>query len=453
MVSKKNKRFSNWARNIQQHVEQIFYPTSVEEVVSIVQRCKKERKKIRVVGSGHSFTPLACSREVMVSLDEMQGIEEINHEEGSATVWAGTKLKKLGELLHKHGVAQENLGDINAQSIAGAITTGTHGTGATLGNLSTQVLEVTVVTADGNVITSSQNENAHLFKALQLSLGMLGIIVKVKIKVIPSYKLQYESKRIPFSTCMEKLAHYKSSFRHFEFYCFPYSDTTQIKCLQPTNAPTTKQSVIHTFNETFIENGLFYVLSMACRMLPSLCKPISRLSASVIPSTKKVHQNFRIFASKRLVKFHEMEYCIPAEHMEVVITLIKRTIEAKKIAVHFPIECRYVKADDIWLSPSYKRDSAYIAVHMFRGMPYASYFKEIENIFLEYDGRPHWGKMHTLKGKSLQQKYSMLSSFLKMREEMDHDGMFLNTYLEDIFHMSPSKKEEKPVEMITTNQR
>ncbi|WP_020061520.1 D-arabinono-1,4-lactone oxidase [Bacillus sp. 123MFChir2] len=425
MLSIKGQRWRNWTGNVQGVPQYTMYPKSIEEVTQAVEFAKEAGKRIRVVGSGHSFTSLVQTDEILISLDKLQGMIEINSQTLIVEVWAGTKLFQLGEIL------QENLGDIDAQSIAGAISTGTHGTGISFGNLATQVVEVTAVLASGEVITCSEKEYPQYWKGFQLSLGMLGIIVKVKLKVIPAYSLAYESKKESFATVMSKLEEYKKN-RHFEFFIFPYSDDVQVKITNVTEE-VGGELKWHKLKTALIENMAFSLLSEGCRFFPSISKSVSQLSAKGVPNTKIVGQSYKVFATARNVRFYEMEYSIPAEYMKEAVEEIYNLIYEKKFQVHFPIECRYAKEDDIWLSPSYGRDSAYIAVHMYKGMQYTSYFQAVERIFQKYEGRPHWGKMHTMKYDTLQQVYPKLPHFLELRQTVDPTAMFLNPYLAKMF--------------------
>ncbi|KMQ05368.1 D-arabinono-1,4-lactone oxidase [Bacillus cereus] len=431
MLSIKGKKWRNWTGNVEGTPHYTMYPESIQDVVEVVDLARKKGKKIRVVGSGHSFTPLVQTEEVLVSLDKLKGIVNIDAEKMVAEVWAGTKLHDLGKLLEEKGYAQENLGDIDSQSIAGAISTGTHGTGITFGSLSTQVIEITAVLSNGESIVCSEAENVEYWRAFQLSLGMLGIIVKIKLKVIPAYALVYESEKQSLSTVMNKLEEYKKN-RHFEFFVFPYSDEVQVKF---TNETTNTGSDLkwHKLKVELLENRMFSLLSQGCKWFPSISKGVSRLSAKAVPNTKIIGPSYEVFATSRTVPFYEMEYSIPSKYMRTVVEEISNLIEKKKYKVHFPIECRYVKGDDIWLSPAYGRDSAYIAVHMYKGMKYAAYFGEVEKIFLKYEGRPHWGKMHTLSYEQLQDIYPEFHSFLQARKSLDELGMFFNPYAEKLF--------------------
>ena len=423
----------NWSGSVECEPSRIAYPINLDEIVGIVEKSGRKGDLIRVAGSGHSFTPLVETDDILISLDKVKGIEEVDASRGLVTVRAGTKLKQLGKALFKHGLAMENLGDIDEQSIAGAISTGTHGTGINFGNLSTQVEGLTLVTGVGDVLKCSASNRASLFKAAQVSLGVLGIMSKLTLRVEPSYRLHYQARRELLSDCLNNLEDYKQNNRHFEFFCLPYSEWAQVKFANQTSQPAQKQRLWTTFNKLVIENGTFWLLSEACRFVPNLSQPVSRLCGRLINRIDEVNHSHRIFATPRLVRFEEMEYAIPAEHFVPALEEIRACIAQQQFQIHFPIECRFVKGDDIWLSPAYQRDSAYIAVHSYKGMPYHDYFKAIEEILLRYEGRPHWGKRHTLKAEQLAERYPKWHEFLELRAELDPQGLFLNDYLRTLF--------------------
>lgn len=427
------QQWTNWSGIVACTPAQVVYPTSVEEVVSLVQWCNTTGHRLRVVGSGHSFTPLVQTDDVLVSLDRMSGLVEVDTAARTAVVWAGTKLKRLGELLHRHGLAQENLGDINVQSIAGAISTGTHGTGTAFGTLATQVIGLKVVLGNGTVMDCSEEEHPELFKAMQVSFGALGVIVQVKLRLVPSFRLKYVTGRMKLDDCLRSLDTLCQQNRHFEFYCFPYSDTVQVKFMNETHEPVTQRGWKDYWNKIVMENRLFWVLSEACRLVPALTKPVSRLSAASVPVFEEVAYSHELFATPRLVRFNEMEYNIPAAHMAEVIQEVLACIERERIAVHFPIECRFVRADDIWLSPASGRESGYVAIHMYRGMPHERYFRTVEQIFLRCGGRPHWGKLHYRTAEDFQQMYPMWDEFRRVRLAADPNGVLQNDYLAVLF--------------------
>lgn len=432
-MMKSGRKWRNWSGIVTTTPRDVIYPTSIEEIADVVRMCRREGRRLRVVGSGHSFTAIAASEDVLLSLDLMQGIVSVDPEAGTATVWAGTKLKALGELLHAEGLAQENLGDIDVQSIAGAISTGTHGTGIAFGTLATQVVGLTVIAGTGDVISCTEASHPELFKALQVSIGSLGVIAQVTLRLRKAYKLRYEGARVPLTECLARLPELKAGHRNFEFYWFPYAEPCQLKMTNETDEPVTTRKVRDYVSDVILENGVFGLLSGLARRVPPLSATVSRICASSAPALRKVEASHRIYATTRLVRFNEMEYNLPADAMADVIREMRETMAREKHRVHFPIECRYVQADDIWLSPAYGRDSAYIAVHMYRGMPHEKYFADMERIFLRYGGRPHWGKLHTLEADRLRERYPMWDRFAQTRDEMDPDGVLLNGYLRRVF--------------------
>lgn len=437
--------WSNWSGSVKSQPRQMVRPRDLDELVRVIKDYERAGRYARVFGAGHSFTPIARSDDVLLSLDEMQGVESVDTENRTATVWGGTKLKALGESLYECGLAQENLGDIDVQSIAGAISTGTHGTGVTFGTLATQVIGLTLVTATGEILECSSERDADLFKAAQVSLGILGIVAKVKLRLVPAKRLHYHGHHKKLDECLDNLEAYKQNNDHFEFFWFPYTDDAQAKFINETEEAVTSSSLWSNFNKVVLENYVYWLLSESCRLVPSLCKTVCKISGSAIADVDEINYSHRIFTTPRMVRFQEMEYNVPAQYFKDVLAEIRQCIDKQQFRVHFPVECRFVHSDDIWLSPAYQRESAYIAVHMYRGMPYRSYFTHIEQIFRRYDGRPHWGKMHTRRADELAALYPRWHDFRRLRAELDPQGMFLNDYLRALFD-ADAPVSQQPIE-------
>jgi FAD-linked oxidoreductase len=419
----------NWSGSVTAQPESIRYPTTLDEIVGIVRQARARGANVRVVGTGHSFTPLVQTSGVLICLDRYAGIEAVDRVARRATVRAGTKIKQLGEELLSYGLAQENLGDIDAQSIAGAICTGTHGTGIAFGSISAQVVGLTLVTGAGEVVQCSEQQHGELFKAAQVSLGALGVIVSVTLQLVPAYRLDYTWAREPLGATLAHLEQERDAHRNFEFYWFPYSEWALVKRANKTDAPARSANLLRRFNDLVVENGAFWLLSEVARRFPSLSPRVARVCGALISGGRDVNHSHRVFATTRLVRFNEMEYSLPAARMADAIRAIDAGIRRERFRVHFPIECRYVRGDDICLSPAYGRDSAYIAVHMYRGMPHREYFAAVEAIFRSFGGRPHWGKMHTLAAAELRELYPEWSHFQAARRRLDPDGVFCNAYL------------------------
>lgn len=422
-------RWENWSGSVVCDPQVIEAPSTQDEIIEIVKRATEAGKNIRVVGSGHSFTPLVQTNEILMTLDNYQGLLHVDKEAAQVTIKAGTKIKRLSEILFEHGLAQENLGDIDVQSIAGAISTGTHGTGANLGTIATQVIGIKLITASGDVVECSHTHNVEIFKAAQISLGALGIISEVTLQCVPAYRLHYVWKKLDLEDVFANLEQYKSENRNFEFFWIPYTSATMCKFLNITEEPAKPKNRFRQFNEVVIENGVLWLFCQTARMFPSASSRIAKIMSGLISGGSDVQYSHQIFATTRAVKFQEMEYNIPVEHFEDCLREIDATIREKNIDVMFPIECRFIKGDDIPLSPATERDSAYIAVHMNKGMPHEAYFSAIEAIFVKYNGRPHWGKIHTRVASDFETLYPQWEQFQKVRQTLDPSDTFLNSYL------------------------
>lgn len=425
-------KWKNWSGNVKCDPKSIEYPSSEEEVIKIVKEAKSAGKKIRMVGSGHSFSAVVASDQILMSLDKMQGLIGVDEELNQAEVWAGTKLKPLGDALFENGLAQENMGDINVQSIAGALSTGTHGTGELLGTLSTQLVEVTYVNGNGELKTVNAKAG-ELFDAIRVSLGLLGIITRMKLQLVEAYKLEEVTQKDTLTNCLKNLDSYKNENRNFEFFWFPYTDAVQTKCLNLSEKSILENGVIKKSVDLFVEKRVFGVMCKLAQWIPSFSKQVAKISAKAISDNNEIGWSHNIYATVRGVKFNEMEYNVPVEHFETVLFEIKEMIESNNLSIHFPVECRFVKADNIMISPAYEREGAYIAIHAYHGKSYETYFKKAEAIFDKYGGRPHWGKMNYKKGEEFKGLYPKWEEFNQIRHDEDPDRIFVNPYLDEIF--------------------
>jgi FAD-linked oxidoreductase len=432
-VRMKGKAWQNWSGIVRAKPRELARPRDVVELARLVGEYGRAGRRVRVAGSGHSFTPLVQTDDVLISIEALRGITGEDRDRGTITVLGGTPLKALGEALFQRGVAQENLGDIDVQTITGALSTGTHGTGVRFGTLSTQLAALTLVTASGDVLECSPERDPNIFKAAQVSLGTLGVLAAVTLRVVPAKRLHYIARRERLETCLASLERYKDEHDHFEFYWFPYTTWTQVKLTNVTDAPPKRRNLWSHFNDVVLENGVFGMMSRLAQAAPGLCAPINRTSAWGISSVDAVDYSHRIYATPRKVRFNEMEYNIPAEQAPAVLAEMEECINRRKFAVSFPVEVRFVHADDIWLSPAYQRTSSYIAVHMYRPMPYRDYFQAIEEIFMRHNGRPHWGKLHTRDAAYLAACYPRWNDFQRVRQALDPQGIFLNDYLRALF--------------------
>jgi len=398
--------WQNWSGSVQASPKQQIAVKNETDLQHLIKSVNKDNQSIRIVGSGHSFVPLCQTNDVLLNLSNKQGVLSIDTEAGEATIAAGSKLHSLGEPLLAAGLAMQNLGDIDVQSLAGALSTGTHGTGQTLGSISTQVVGLRLVTGLGELLDCSETLEPALFKAAQVSLGALGIITQVTLKLLPAYRLHERTWILPFEACMEQIEDLITNNRHFEFFWLPKEDKCALKTLNPTE----------------LEYLPFEPES-----------PKVSASASRYVQAERIDWSNRIFPSDRERKFNEQEYAVPAEKGQDCLREIRELMQTKHQEVLWPIEYRTVAADDIPLSPFYMRDSVTLSVHQAANLPFESFFKDTESIFNTYQGRPHWGKIHYHKAATLQKLYPAWDAFQVARKSIDPRGLFQNDYLQKLF--------------------
>ncbi|SDJ56638.1 L-gulonolactone oxidase [Paraburkholderia steynii] len=425
--------WKNWSGYVSSPSATLSAPASLHEIARILRGALQADTPLRVVGAGHSFAPLVQTDGVILSLDNIQGIIDVDHTKRVVRVHAGTRLAALGSALAEHGFAMENLGDINVQSIAGAISTGTHGTGIMFGNLATQVASLTFMTADGNEVRASPEENPDLFEGGRIGLGALGVLTEVGLNLVPSFNLRLERGKMDFDECLARADSMSRKHRSFELYWLPHTTAMLTKVWNATDEPAQATGWKRYITETVLENAVFGLLCKTGKRVPSLCPSISSLCASMISSGQHVAASHSMLSTVRRVRFNEMEWAVPAERGPDALREIRAFISRKNIPLMFPLEYRWVRGDDIWLSPNYGRDSVHISAHQYRGMPFAQYFDGVQAICLNHGGRPHWGKVHSLTAKDFAKIYPRWDDFLSLRERMDPRGRFLTPYLRSLF--------------------
>jgi len=430
--------WSNWSGWVKSWPEAILEPANEEELAAAV---KEGVAPVRVAGSGHSFTPLVESQGTIISLRKMSGIADHDDEAKTARIKAGTTIRDLGPMLFDRGMALANQGDIDRQSLAGAVGTGTHGTGGELGSLSAGVAGFRLVTANGEIVNASRDENVDLFNAGRVSMGSLGIMSEITMKLKPTYVLEETGGRMPVDEVLARVEELRDSHRHFEFFWFPYANDVIVKFLTETEAEAKPRR--RRPDDDPVETRDEKVFRLACevsRYLPFLRGPLQRFLTSAsgrysldASAPGRARWSHDAFPSDRNNRFNEMEYAVPAERGPDCIREVAAHMRNCGVNFLFPLEYRYVAADDIWLSPFYERDSVTISVHQYHRQPYQKLFDGVENIFRRYQGRPHWGKLHTARAAELKTLYPRWDDFLKVRKEIDPTGKFLNPYLKELF--------------------
>ena len=425
----------NWAGNVTVTPARWQRPATAAEIAQAVSAARAEGLTIRAVGSGHSFTPIAAAPGVALDLSGWTGIVAADTRTGLVTVRSGTRLRELNADLDRLGLALANLGDIDVQTVAGAVSTGTHGTGAALGGLATQIEALEMVLADGSVARCSARERPDLFAAARVGLGALGIITEVTLRCVPSFVLSAEEGPEPVEDVITRFGELAAAHDHFEFYWIPYGRNALVK--QNNRIPAGRQaaplSAARRFYEyEVMENAGFGLLCRTGRAVPRLIPRLNRITSAAVSRRSYSDRSHRVFTTPRRVRFVESEYAIPAETAPEVLAELRRAVPKLADPVMFPVEVRVAAADDIWLSTASGRASAYIAIHQYRGLPYAAYFALFESIVAAAGGRPHWGKLHTLDAGRLRELYPHFEDFVRMRDEVDPDGLFTNPYLDRV---------------------
>ena len=425
--------WKNWSGYVECAQTPVLAPDSGAQLAQVLADAARDGKPLRVAGAGHSFSPLVASDGVIVSLDKLQGVVDVDTSTNVARVHAGTRLYALGAALAQRGLAMENLGDINVQSIAGATSTGTHGTGIGFGNLATQIAALKFVTADGREVVASPHENPALFAGGRIGLGSLGVLTEISLRLVPAFRLKLERGKMDLEDCLAQAGSLIAANRQFEFYWLPHTESVLTKKWNITDAPVDEMGFGRWVSDVLLENTAFGALCKLGKAAPSLCPSLSRFCAGMLSHSEQVDASWSMLSTVRAVRFNEMEWSVPAERGADALREIKALIARREFPLMFPLEYRWVKGDDIWLSPNHGRDSVHISVHQYVGMPFERYFDAVQAICLNHGGRPHWGKVHSLKAAQLSRLYPRWSDFLALREKMDPSGRFLTPYLRGLF--------------------
>jgi len=426
-------QWSNWSGDQSCRPLGIERPGSTEELSHAILRAGSAGEGVRAVGAGHSFSDIACSDGTLLALDRMADVLDVDSSSGLVRVQAGIAIGELSRRLDEHGLAMENLGDIDVQSIAGAISTATHGTGARLRNISAQVVELTLVLADGSTLVCSQERDLETFRAARVGLGALGAIAEVTLRCVPAFTLRGLDAPAPLAQTLERFEELALGNDHFEFFVFPHAEVALTRTNNRTEEPPRPRSRLAAYvNDVLLTNHAFGLACRAGRRSPARIPQINRFVTRLAGSTERVDRSAEIFASPRLVRFTEMEYALPRGRTPEAVRRVMEMIERRGFAVPFPIEVRTVAPDDAFLSTAGGRESGFVAVHMFQGMEWEPYFRAVEEIMVELEGRPHWGKRHFQTAAELRPRYPEWERFQAVRARLDPHGRFANDWTERV---------------------
>ncbi|MFG2758964.1 D-arabinono-1,4-lactone oxidase [Streptomyces wuyuanensis] len=423
----------NWAGTVAARPAREATPASAAELAEAVRGAAEDGLRVKTVGAGHSFTAIAATDGLLIRPDLLTGIREIDRTAMTVTVEAGTPLKRLNAALAREDLSLTNMGDIMEQTVAGATSTGTHGTGRDSASIAAQIRGLELVTADGSVVTCSEkgtDEEREIFAAARVGLGALGVISAITFAVEPLFLLTAREEPMPFDRVTSEFDELHAENEHFEFYWFPHTGNCNTKRNNRSTGPVAPPGAVSGWIEDeLLSNGLFQVVNSLGRAIPATIPAIAKVSSRALSARTYTDIPYKVFTSPRRVRFVEMEYALPREAAVAALRELKTMIERSPLRISFPVEVRTAPADDITLSTASGRESAYIAVHMYKGTPYRSYFTAVERIMTEHGGRPHWGKIHTRDAEYFESVYPRFGEFLALRDRLDPDRVFGNDHL------------------------
>jgi FAD-linked oxidoreductase len=432
MAATTRASWTNWARNQTCAPADVARPGTEAGLAEVVKQAASAGQRVKPVGAGHSFTSIACTDGVLVDLSGYGRVVDHDAATGQVTVEAGIPLHRLSEELDRRGLALENMGDIDRQSIAGATQTATHGTGLRYRNLSSQIVGMRLVTGDGTVLAATPGENPDVFACARAGLGALGLVSTLTLQCVPAFRLHAVEEPVPVDEVLADLDDLVAEHDHYEFYWVPHTRWALTKRNRRTDEPARPRGGLREWvDDMALGNYAFGVLCRLGRWRP---EAIPRL-AKIIPSTGRldyVDRSDRVFTSPRRVRFYEMEYAVPREALPEALNRVRRLVDELGTPLSFPVEVRVVAGDDIPLSTAYGRETGYIAVHVYQGTTYDAYFSGVERIMDSYGGRPHWGKLHFQRSETLAPRYPRWDEFQAVRARLDPEGRFANPYLDRV---------------------
>ncbi|MBA0052000.1 FAD-binding protein [Streptomyces sp. AJS327] len=420
----------NWAGNVRVSPTRTVAPSCTAALSEVVRRAAEEGLRVKAVGTGHSFTTVAATDGVLVRPERLCGVRTIDRAAGTVSVAAGTPLKQLNQTLAREGLSLANMGDIMEQTVSGAVSTGTHGTGRELAGLAAQVVALELVLADGSVLRCSAEEHPEVFAAARLGLGALGVLSEVTFAVEPEFLLTAREEPMPLDWVLAEFDQLAAENEHFEFYWFPHTASCTTKRNNRSPGPARPLPRIRGWmDDELLSNGAFRAICALGRAAPATVPATARLSSRALSSRTYTDIPYKVFTSPRRVRFLEMEYALPRTAALEALRELRTAVDRSGLPVGFPVEVRTAPGDDLPLSTASGRDTVYLAAHLYRGTPHRRYFTLVERIMTAYEGRPHWGKLHTRDAGYLAGVYPRFAEFLAVRDRLDPDRVFGNDYL------------------------
>lgn len=409
------------------------HPDEPAQVGEAIAAAARRGLAVRVAGAGHSFTDAVCTPDMLLVLDRMADVLEVDARRGRVRVQAGCTLGRLSARLREHGQALANLGDIDRQTVAGALATATHGTGLELPTLAEEALEFELIDGHGEPRRFSREDDEETFRAAQVSLGALGVITAVTLRCRPAYRLRAVEQPLPVRELLDRLGELAGAHQHFEAFLFPYAPVALVRYADRTEEPADERGRLRAWvQDVLIGNHLYEMLLAAGRALPPAVPPLNRLAAAAARPTRRVQSGHDALASPRRMRFVEMEWMLPVEAAAGAVADVLALIQRHRLHVNMPLELRFVAPDGAFLSPAHERRSGCVAVHAYRGMAWQPYFRAVERRLWELGGRPHWGKLHFQTFETLRERYPAWDRFAAVRGRLDPEGRFRNSYTDRV---------------------
>ncbi|HEX6467454.1 MAG TPA: D-arabinono-1,4-lactone oxidase [Streptosporangiaceae bacterium] len=424
----------NWARNQQVTPIRVVTPRSTDEVAAAIGEAADAGLPVRMAGTGHSFTGAAVAPGVLLRPSGLTALRSVDTASGLVTAEAGMTLRRLNELLDDHHLALANMGDIHEQTLAGAIQTGTHGTGRDVAGLVSQIAALELVMADGGVVTCSREDDPDLFDAARVGVGALGVVTAITWRTVPAFLLHAREEPMPWDEVLSRLEELAADNEHFEFYWFPHTEGCLTKRNNRTEGPPRPLPRLrHWMDDEFLSNTVFGLTNRVNRLAPSTVRPVNGIAARALGARTYTDTSYKVFTSPRRVRFKEQEYAIPRERLAGALRALRALFDERDLRISFPVEVRLLPAEDAWLSMAYGRPTAFIAIHVYHRGPHQEYFRAVEEIMTAAGGRPHWGKLHTRDAGYLEKVYPRFADFQRLRDRLDPDRRFANPYTTQVF--------------------
>lgn len=422
--------WTSWSGLAESSPRRVVRPTSPEEVAEAVLAARADGLRVKMPGSGHSFTDVAVTDGVLLDPTGLTGVLAVDRQAMTVTVLAGTTLRRLNEALDVLGLALHNMGDVDPQTLAGALSTGTHGSGGVTASLSGQLEALALVAADGTHHRASRTERPDLFDAARVGLGALGVLTTLTFRVEPAFVLAAHERPMAWRDVLAGYDDLVEAHHHVDLYWFPHTDACLVKTNDRTlEDPEPLSRVRAWVDDELLSNTLFGALNRLTNRRPSLAPRLNAISSRALGERSYRDVSHRVFVSSRRVVFREMEYSVPREVGMEALSEARRVMERAGWQVTFPVEVRCTPPDEAWLSTTHGRDSVYLAFHVHRDADHRAYFAGVEEVLRAYDGRPHWGKLHTRTAADLAPVYPRFADVLAVRDEIDPDRVFGNDYL------------------------